>query len=152
MTNECWQSISQIAIAIGLGLTAVGGFGAYVFSQRIEREKSARGAYAGKIEPKRGVIFSVADQIIPKIEFGDSGAILAYGGPQGSPFITFAQDTQLTIVTEDNQVKVSTIVRDKNGTVVAELRKNEWKINPNNSWDRNYTADALEVKDRKSVV
>jgi len=86
------------------------------------------------------------------IEFGDSGAMLAYGGPQGRPFITFAQDTQLTIVTEDNQVKVSTIVRDKTGAVIAELRKNEWKINPNNSWDRNYTADALEVKDPSGEI
>src|SRR5438128_1668942 len=117
MTNESWQTICQIAVAIGLGLAALGGFGAYVFNQRIERAKSARGAHAGKIEPKR-VMFSLADQIIPRIEFGDSGAMLAYGGPQGRPFITFAQDTQLTIVTEDNQVKVSTIVRDKTGAVI----------------------------------
>ena|SRR5207253_2112401 len=65
MTNESWQTICQIAVAIGLGLAALGGFGAYVFNQRIERAKSARGAHAGKIEPKR-VMFSLADQIIPR--------------------------------------------------------------------------------------
>jgi hypothetical protein len=86
------------------------------------------------------------------VEFGDSGAILRYTGPQGSPLFTFAEDTRLTIVSENGKVKVTVTIRDKTGRVVAELIKNAWKVNPQNSWDRNYTDDALEVRDPSGDV
>ena len=157
MTNESWQTICQIVVAIGLvlaalggGLAALGGLGAYFFGQRIEHEKKVHSAYAGKIESKDRVIFSVAQQITPKLEGGDSGAIFDFTEHQG--VITFFRDAHLTIVTEDNQVKLSTVVRDRTGEVIAELQKNEWKINPNKSLDRNYTRDALEVKDASGQI
>jgi hypothetical protein len=31
--------------------------------------------------------------------------------------------------------------------MIAEIINNEWKVNPHNAWDRNYTKDALEVRD-----
>jgi len=138
--------------ALGGGLAAVAGFGSYLFGQRVEHDKRAHDAYSGHIKPKRSLIFSAAEKVFPKIEFGDSGAILIFAGPEGSPLFKFAEDTELTIVNEDNQVKVSTVVRDRTGRIVAELRKNEWKVNPNNSWDRNYTSNTLEVKDPSGEI
>lgn len=42
---------------------------------------------------------------------------------------------------------MSLVIRDRSGRLVAEIVNNEWKVNPQNAWDRNYSADALEVRD-----
>lgn len=147
MASESWQTLSQVVLALGILLTALGGYGAYVFGKRVEREKEARSAYSGQLKANAEVLLSGPNHVWPSMEFGDSGAILRYTGPEGSPLFKIGEDTGLTIVWEGRQVKLSTIIRDQNGRVVAELVKNEWKVNPQNSWDRNYTADTLEVKD-----
>jgi len=147
MSNESWQSLSQACIAVGIALTALGGFGAFHFSKRMEHEKEAQSAYTGRLKAKSELLLSGPDHIWPRIEMGDSGATFIIAGKQGIPLFSFGEDSTLTVVREDGQVKVSTIIRDKAGRVVAELIKNEWKINPQNSYDRNYTEDALEVKD-----
>ena len=156
MTNETFQITSQILVALGIFLTGLGGFGAYYYGKRIEQEKGvaqakkeekseAQRAYAGRL--KSQVLLSPGGNVYPKFEFGDSGAILMFTGPQGSPLFKLAADNDLTILVENGQVKVSTVIRDKGGRVVAEITKNEWKVNPQNSWDRNYSSEALEVKD-----
>lgn len=156
MTNETFQITSQILVALGIFLTGLGGFGAYYYGKRIEQEKGvaqakkeekseAQRAYAGRL--KSQVLLSPGGNVYPKFEFGDSGAILMFTGPQGSPLFKLAADNDLTILVENGQLMVSTVIRDKGGRVVAEITKNEWKVNPQNSWDRNYSSEALEVKD-----
>jgi len=86
------------------------------------------------------------------MEFGDSGAVFVFGGKPGTPLLKFAEGNALTIVIEDGQLKVSTLIRDKSGQVVAELVKNEWKVNRNQTWDRNYSKNALEVKDNTGDI
>jgi hypothetical protein len=147
MTSGGWQSLSQVVVAVGLLLAALGGYGAYFFGKRVDREKEARAAYSGVLRPNPSSLFSAPQHIWPKLEFGDSGAILMFAGPEGSPLFRFAEESSLTIVREEGHVKVSILIRDQSGNAVAELVKNEWKINPQNSWDRNYSQDALEVKD-----
>jgi len=63
-------------------------------------------------------------------------------------------DMALTIGEEDGQLKVTVLLRDIDGRVIAALVDNEWKINhPVKSFDRNYTKDMLEVKnDNNDVV
>lgn len=152
MTNQSWQTLSQIVVVIGLLLTALGGYGAYHFGKLVEQEKDAKSAYTGELKVRKKLLLSGTEHVWPKIEFGDSGAILLYAGPTGSPLFTFADDTKLTIVREGDSVKVSLLIRDKTGAVVAELQKNEWKVNPHRSWDRNYSRDALEVIDETGDV
>jgi hypothetical protein len=152
VSNQTWQTICQIAIAFGLLLTAVGTYGAYYFGQRVEREKEARGAYTGEIKSQNRVLVSGKAHVWPQLEFGNSGAILAFAGPEGSPLFKFADDANLTIIREDGRVKVSLGIRDKSGRLVAELVKNEWRVNPQNSFDRNYSVDALEVRDPSGDV
>lgn len=147
VTNEGWQTLSQVVIGVAILLTALGGYGAYVFGKRVEREREARAAYSGQLRANAETLLSGANHVWPKLEFGDSGAILMYTGPEGSPLFKIGEETGLTIVRESGQVKLSTIIRDQNGRAVAELMRNEWKVNPHNSRDRNYAADTLEVKD-----
>lgn len=149
MTNEAWLQASQLAMLIGAVLLAVGTYGAFTFSNRIQNEKEARAAYAGTLHPKnRAVLVSGREGAWPKVlEIGDSGTLLRFEGPEGAPLLQIGRETSLTIVREDGEVKVSTTVRDKAGVVLAELVKNEWRVNPARTWDRNYSADALEVRD-----
>lgn len=90
---------------------------------------------------------------MPKLEIGDSGAILMWAGPQGQPMISIFSDCHVTIEVRQNRITgrgrllVSTQVRDAQGHLVAELNRNQWQVNPAASFDRNYRRDALEVKD-----
>jgi hypothetical protein len=86
------------------------------------------------------------------LEFGDSGAIFIFAGPQGTPLFKIADDNDITIEIEDGELKVSTKIRDPEGHIVAEIVKSEWKVNPDKSWDRNYAKNALEVKDPSGDV
>jgi hypothetical protein len=82
----------------------------------------------------------------PVIELGDSTCMLKYTGQPGTPLFDFFNNTDLTIEQIDRTVRVSTKVVNRDGNVVAELYRNEWKVAPPPlSWDRNYTDDALEV-------
>jgi len=158
MTNQNLQTICQVIIAVGILFTALGGWGSYYFGQRAQREKeaatekkekemAASKAYSGVLAQKDDLIFAPGKQIYPQLEFGDSGSILKFTGQEGSPLFRIAEDNDIIIETEGGQVRVSTKIRDKKGQLVAEILKNEWKVNPDKSWDRNYSEDALEVKD-----
>jgi hypothetical protein len=60
--------------------------------------------------------------------------------------------SQFTAEAVDGEMKVSTQIADEDGKLIAEIIRNEWKINPNGSWDRNYSSDALEVKDAQGNI
>ena len=113
-----------------------------------EKEKSK---YTGIIKSKTKILLSSKDNIYPKLELGDGGTVFAWGGKEGEPMFKIFEDSHITILIEDDQLKVSSIIRNKNG-IIAELIKNEWKINPNNSFDRNYSQNALEVKDNNGDI
>ena len=158
MTSQTLQTICQIIIVIGFFITAIGGLGSYIFGQKAQREKeavqeqkvsegAAQKAHVGRLQKEPKILLSANQQLYPKLELGDSGSILIYTGQQGTPLFKIAEDNNITIIVEDGQIKVSTKIRDQNGQIIAEIIKNEWKVNPNNSWDRNYSKNALEVCD-----
>lgn len=118
-----------------------------LFIERTEVREQAKLKYSGTLETKSKVLLSPEKKSLPKFEFGNSGAILVWDGPQGKPIFKIFEDNSFTILVEDGQIKVSTLIRNKDGSIIAELTNNEWKINPSNSFDRNYTKDVLEVKD-----
>lgn len=117
-----------------------------------ESREAAKSVYSGFLKPKSRTLFSPRQDTRPKLEFGDSGAILVWDGPHGQPMFRLFQDNELTIKMEEGQVKVSTLIRDRSGKVVADLVDNEWKVNLHNSFDRNYSRDALEVKDSSGDI
>ena len=115
-----------------------------------EREKD-KTKYAGVLKPETKLLLSGEKNIYPKLELGDGGTIFAWEGPEGQPMFRFFKDNHITIVIEDGQLKVSALIRNKHG-IVAELLKNEWKVNLNNSFDRNFSKNALEVKDNTGEI
>lgn len=72
-----------------------------------------------------------------------------------SPDGVFLKDGELPILTlglKSGKLLVSTTIRDAKGEMVAELRNNEWQTNKNSIFDRNYTDNALEVRDQNGKV
>jgi hypothetical protein len=150
------EQVPPILTATMVGLLVFG----VVVQVLIERERekeAARLRYSGILAPKSNMLRALLSPLrmllsprgkpLPKLELGDSGSILVWAGPHGKPILEIFEDNSLTIATQRGRVSVSTLIRDPDGSVVAELINNEWRVNPQKSFDRNYTKDALEVKD-----
>lgn len=134
-----------------VGLFAVSAIIQVLIERRQARE-DARSKYSGVLEHKSKILLSPRKKALPKLEFGDSGSVLVWGGPEGEPIFKIFEDNSLTISIENGQVKVSTLIRSQDGSVIAELVNNEWKVNPRKSFDRNYSRDALEGKDERGDI
>ncbi len=63
----------------------------------------------------------------------------------------FIKDEDMPVLTlgfNDGKLMVSTTIRDSSGETVAKLADNEWLLNKNNFFDKNYTDTALEIIDQ----
>lgn len=141
--KDSWPIWASLTVS---GLLLAGAIIQTAIDIRASKEE-AKAKYAGIIEPTSKVLFSARENTVRNIELGDGGTILAFNGPQGAPLFKIFGENALTIISDGGRLKVSTIIRNRTGAVVAELINNEWKVNKNNTFDRNYSKDALEVKD-----
>lgn len=83
---------------------------------------------------------------------------IAVGGARfiiDSPDNIFLREGDQPIVLlriNNNRLFISFVIRDEQGDIIAELRDNEWKLNRNLYFDRNYNDQILEVRDNKGKV
>lgn len=104
-------------------------------------------AFAGIITPKRKVLFRPKEAKHTLLEIGRSGTIFHWDGEVGTPMFSFWGNSTLVVEKIHGKLYVSTNITDEDGRVVAELIRNEWKVSPPpDTWDRNYSENALEVK------
>jgi hypothetical protein len=88
----------------------------------------------------------------PIFEIGTSGTTLEWVGTK-PPMVSFAADNKMNIELVDGQILLSTEVRDEYGNELVEITRNVWRIPPGAPIvDKNYSVDALEVKDRRGHV
>jgi hypothetical protein len=111
--------------------------------QKEEAEKYSKysGQISGKLKDK--------NIIYPVLKLG--GANLTYNGQSGEPIFLIGNDP-IKIWVEDGQLKLSTVIRDSSGKIIAKLDANEWQVNPNLIFDRNFDENAVEVIDEKGKV
>jgi hypothetical protein len=116
---------------------------------------------ATRIPKNTGTLFfapSNATIVVPKIQFGTANVIygtkeLGNDSPVGTLLFPALTESQFKIELIDGKYKVSTQIRDQNSKLLVELVRNEWKVAPPpDTWDRNYSDDALEVKDPFGAV
>ena len=71
--------------------------------------------------------------------------------PQG---VLFKDGNQplISMSLENGKLSISTIIRDLSGQIIAELVNNEWQVNKNNIFDRNYNDRAIEVRDKAGKI
>ncbi len=63
----------------------------------------------------------------------------------GEPVVSLKRDGK-------GRLLLSTKIRNEMGELIAEIRENEWKLNPDLLFDRNYTNFAVEVRERSGNV
>ena len=118
--------------------------------------RPASPSFSGTLTPKTTLLFSPNKgeaSSIAKLQFGTSNVI--YGVKEigrESPYLSLLfpalSERQFKIESVDGKIKISTQITDENGKLIAEIIRDEWKVAPPPStWDRNYTDDALEVRD-----
>jgi hypothetical protein len=137
------QRFLAASFAITIGMVVIGAWA----------RPEAVPIYFGKITPRRQLLLSSENpdsHIVVRI--GDSHMDLILDPQEKAALFEFAKDSHLTIEKIAGDIKVSTQIKDRNGNVVAELARNEWQVSPPNTWDRNYTDDALEVIDGRGRV
>ena len=117
-----------------------------------ERRARAISAQTGVLTSSKQTLLAPDKQLYPKVEIGDSGTIFVFTAAQGQPLFAFLEDSHFTVELENGELKVSTVIRDRGGHVVAELLKNEWKVNTAAAYDRNYSKDGIEVRDSTGDV
>jgi hypothetical protein len=92
---------------------------------------------------------------IPIIEIGgDSGSKFIYVGAENSvDFGRFARNAGLRIERGATGMEISTPVLDRSGKKIANIDKNHWTVlNQPEIWDKNYSDNALEIKDSRGEV
>lgn len=120
----------------------------YITKQEEEKEKYSKssGLISGELKNK--------SIIYPVINLGGAKFVLT-GGSNALPFKHLGKpiiDDPLEVWIENNELKISAVVRDKSGKIMAILEANEWQVNPNNVLDRNFDKNAVEVINEKGEV
>ena len=116
--------------------------------QSYESEKMAK--LSGKIDGK----LTNKNIVYPTVNFGGAKFVLQ-GGSNVLPF-SYKNgpliDDPLDVWIENGELKISTNIRDESRNIIATLDSNEWQVNRNNYFDRNYDKKAVEVINNKGEV
>lgn len=103
-----------------------------------------------KMTATSGVISASAEQSPMAVSVGSAEFVML-----SKDGVVFAEDETplLSIRLADGRLLVTTQIRDERGELIAEMKDNEWKHQPQPAiFDRNYTRDALEIKDKTGKV
>lgn len=87
-------------------------------------------------------------------EIGNSGTILNWtpsSGNEHKEAMSLLYDAGLRLELEDGKVSLTTLVRDRQGRLVAKVEKNRWSITKE-CLDKNYTRDSIEILDARGLV
>lgn len=143
-----WLDVSHTAIFVGLVMTAFGGLGSHLIGDKITEDNEKRAALSGTIVPPS---LGTPPEILTVIFGGNqflhkSNDYIA--GHSVSPISSLlGSEHEIAFRKGEDRVLVSTTVTSIDGKVVAEIRENEWVINPNNYFKRSYTENGLVVVD-----
>lgn len=167
MNTQSWLDLCQTVTTCAAIVTAVAGGGSYYFKKKKDGESAAKATSTGTLIPRKkkaqeenaALPRGEAVYFLGKYEPGIVYPELRLGGPGGALFRgprigeVFARILPLQLGVRDGKLFVSASFFDASGKLVAEIADNEWKVNENTLFDRNYSADRLEVlNDRGEVV
>lgn len=109
--------------------------------------------FSGKLQANKTLFSRSISNQKRRFEIGNSGAIFVITAPEGIPILTMFEQSNLMVEMIKGRLAISTDIRDRDGHIVAELSRNEWKVAPPpKTWDRNYSKDALEVRDASGRI
>jgi hypothetical protein len=140
--RDHWIAIASLIASI---VTIV----AFIFYLRDKKTEVTTGLLNKKIEATTGVLNAPTSGEVKYLSVGTTRFVIA------SPDNVFLRDGEspvLSLRLVENRLLVSTTIRNAKGDIIAELRDNEWQLNKDSIFDRNYTDNALEVRDRQGKI
>lgn len=140
----------KITISAGVIIGAIGYLVLYVVEQRdkkVEEKKTAlNGTIPSKIIPGRNTVTVLFGQSMVSVDINS----LRLGSTLNP--LSFFGGSNITIRLEDEMILLSAQFRSLDGKLVAQIIDNEWQVNPNNYFERNYDDNALEVIDQDGIT
>jgi hypothetical protein len=116
-------------------------------------------SHSGVLSPKDAVLFTPKNSersALPLLQWGTSDVLFdidSFRQGPGAKLLPALDEQQFKIESINGKLMVSINIADENGKLIVELIRNEWKVlPPPGTWDRNYTEDALEVRDAAGAV
>ena len=111
----------------------------------------------GILTPTVELLFSTKGPgmgLVPKLQIGQSDTFfIGPAGPFGTLLFPALTEAQFKVESISGKVKVSARIVDDNSNLVVEIIRNEWRVAPPpQTWDRNYSDDALEVRDASGRI
>ncbi|NLE27708.1 MAG: hypothetical protein GX625_20705 [Clostridiaceae bacterium] len=154
-----WKTVIWAAPVIGALIGGIISLIANYKVNNIELERKSiedmKSATSGSISPKNIVEIN-RSQPISILAGGNkyitnAGSLLS--GKVYKPLESIGSDFSLYIkLSSQGTLSINCMFRDFNGKIVAEMNENEWKINPNNYFKRNYDAQGIEVIDQEGIT
>lgn len=146
-----------------VGLLIVSTIASFIIEHRKnkdEKNSSNTGVLESKkVAEEKGLIFELANNSWIKFpsERFDLMSLSKYmvGGDdkKKEEILNILKGIELEAHLENGKIMVNTTIRDADGTIVAEIINNNWKVNVNPIvWDRNFDDKALEVKNNSGQV
>ncbi|MDA2912964.1 hypothetical protein MYX77_03210 [Acidobacteriia bacterium AH_259_A11_L15] len=136
-----------VKVALAVGITGFASASFYYPVVEMWREEKAN-ALTGQLRPKRDkqrhddVVFQIGP---------NAKAWFTWTGAQNTPqFAGLGNHIQLGR-NEAADLVVNTVIKDREGNLIVEIIDNEWRVS-SAAWEKNYTDDALEVKDGRGRV
>ena len=138
-TNKIWRKILIALLIISTVISIIVIYSDHKKYKNLQETLRSSGVIGGEI------IVDSSKKLFPKIQIGDKGPFF-----QGDFSIFEKRGLEVKLI--NGQIYVSISVADSQGNIIAEVKDNEWKINPSKSFDRNYSSDSFEVKDANGKV
>jgi hypothetical protein len=132
------NKIQRISFIIGIITTLFISYNQYT---KNEREK-----LIARIEAKIGNIEDIDGATFPEFEFDDSGSRLVNTGKDKTFFAT-EEGPLIKLYVIKNKLYVTTIIRNRNGNVIAAIEDNEWEM-VSDDYDYNNDDQAFELVSR----
>jgi hypothetical protein len=111
----------------------------------LEEDRQRYDEYSGVISGK----LENESIVYPSIKLGTANFV--WQGPEEEPMFKIGNDS-IRVWIVNRELKISTVIRDESGKIIARIEANEWQVNPNLIFDRNFDETAVEVINEKGEV
>lgn len=149
-----WELVRVAAPALGIAVMIVATIRIHNIKKENEGIDKAISATTGTITPQK-VSSDNGSQVTVLIGTNTLNVNKGFitNGRLFSPLTGIGSNLPLTFTLDQNgALMVSAKFKDYNGDIVAVIKNNEWEINPNNYFRRNYDSRGLEVIDREGIT
>jgi hypothetical protein len=119
----------------------------FFYQDRARKEAEAKSALSGEFKPAED---PCSPHALRLLFAGNEMTVGTVRGEGRIPIVGLFGAIELAF--KEGSVLVSAKVVSPDGRITARIKDNEWQVNPNNHFDRNYDKSALEVLDAQSGV